>query len=457
MLKQVPPGTDQSKMFFQRSGFADMKYLVWDHKTVAGQAASEMELTFTGPRHGLASWLAAPGRLGTLDFVSPKAVVAGAILLNNPAQIFDYLKDFSTVSNPKAFATVTQMEAAVKLSLKEDLLRYLGGEIAFEVDSLRQPDPEWRVILQVNDPDRVQATLNTLLASTPFRAQQSVEEGITYHTLRIPSAKKTVEIGYAFVDGYLVIASSQKAVAEAVRLHRSGESLAKSARFLASMPPGHGPDVSALFYEDPTAMATMTMRQVLPGWLSQATAETTPVVICAYGEQSAIREISLSRGVDAGGVLVVAAIAIPNLLRARIAANEASAVATIRMVNTAQISYSSTYPQRGFARELATLGPDPAGPNKFSADHASLIDPTLGNSSCTTGTWCTKSGFQFSITAVCQKQGCDDFVVVGTPVTSSTGARSFCSTSDAVVRFKTGPPLTSPVSVSECRTWPTLK
>jgi type IV pilus assembly protein PilA len=459
ILKQVPPGADQSKTFFQRSGFAHMKYLVWNHKTVAGQAESEMELSFTGPRYGLASWLAAPGPLSSLNFVSSKAVLASGVRLNNPAQIFDDLKDFSTVSNPKAFDTVTQMEAALKLSLKEDLLRHLGGEIAFEVDSLRQPDPEWKVILEVNDPDRVQATLNTLLASTPFRAQQSVEEGVTYHTLRIPSAKKAVEIGYAFVDGYLVIASSQKAVAEAARLHRSGESLAKSPRFLASLPPGHGSEVSALFYEDPSAVAAMTMRQVLPGLesLSQATADTTPVVMCAYAEERAIREISLSPGVDAGGVLIVAAIAIPNLLRARIAANEASAVATIRMANTAQITYFSAYPQRGFARDLATLGPDPAGPNRVSADHANLIDATLGNSSCTAGAWCTKSGFQFSITAVCQKQTCDDFVVVGTPVSSSTGTRSFCSTSDGVVRFKTGPPLTFPVSVSECRTWPTLK
>ena len=150
----------------------------------------------------------------------------------------------------------------------------------------------------------------------------------------------------------------------------------------------------------------------------------------------------------------MAAIAIPNLLRARIAANESSAVAAIRTANVAQLSYSTMYPQRGFARDLATLGPDPRGPNNFSADHAGLIDATLGNASCTAGAWCTKSGFQFKITAACTKQ---DYVAVGTPVTSNTGNRSFCSTSDAVIRFKPGPPLTLPISVSECKTWPPLR
>ena len=152
----------------------------------------------------------------------------------------------------------------------------------------------------------------------------------------------------------------------------------------------------------------------------------------------------------------MAAIAIPNLLRARMAANEASAVGTIRIANTAQVIYSNTYPQKGYAPDLATLGP-PGGAGAASANHANLIDSTLGNASCTAGSWCTKAGFRFTVTAECPRQRCDKFVVVGTPAASSTGSRSFCSTSEAVIRFKIGPPLTSPVSVAECQTWTPLR
>jgi type IV pilus assembly protein PilA len=461
LLKQIPPGTAQNQAMFKRTGFADMKYLVWDHKAVSGQSASQMELSFTGPRHGIAGWLAAPGPMGSLDFVSPKPVVIGSVLLKNPAQIFDEIKDLSSVSNPQAFATITQMEAAFKLSLREDLLRRLGGEITLEVDSVEPTNPVWKVILQVNDPEHLQATLDTLLAAMHLTARTSpVEDGVTYHSLRIPSGKKVIEIAYAFVDGYMVIGSGRETVAEAVQLHRSGESFAKSKTLLASLPPGHGSEVSGLLYENPAALAALNMRRIFPEMaesLSHTTEETAPVMIYAYGEESALREVSKSGGFDAGLVLAGAAIAVPNLLRARIAANESSAVATIRTANTAQVSYSSIYPQRGFARDLATLGPDPGGAGTSSAEHASLIDATLGNASCTAGAWCTKSGFQFSITAVCQKQRCEEFVVVGTPVSSSTGTRSFCSTSDAVVRYKPGDPLSSPVSVSECQRWSPLR
>ena len=460
ILNQVPPGSKQDQATLQRTGFGDAKYLIWEHKNVAGRPSSQMELSFAGPRHGVASWLAAPAPLDSLDFVSPKAMLAATVLLKNPAQIFDDVKDLATDSNPNPFATLAQSEAALKLSLKEDLLRQLGGEITLELDNANPPDPVWKAILRVNDASRLQQTLTTLLAAVHFEAQQSDEGGITYHTVRIPSPQKATEIGYAFVDGYLIIGSSQETVAEAVRLHRTGESLGKSKKFLASLPPGHSSDASALFYQDPIAMTALRLRQVAPEMADSlarlSSTESAPAVVCAYGEESALRDASTSGAVDVGAVLVIVAIAIPNLLRSRIAANEASAVGTIRTVNTAQVTYTATYPERGYAPDLATLGPGPGGAGGESADHAGLIDATLGNGSCTAGAWCTKSGFRFTVKAVCMQQQCSQFVVVGTPVASNTGGRNFCSTSDGVIRFKTGPPLTSPVSVSECKAWTPL-
>jgi hypothetical protein len=460
IVSQIPLGSDQNQKLFQRSGFADVKYLVWEHKTVDGQAGSQMELTFTSPRHGVASWLAAPGPLGSLDFLSPKAVIAGAVRLKDPALIFVDLKDIATAQNPNALAALAQMEQGLKVSLRDDLLSRLSGEIGYEADNVPSTKPAWRAILKVNDPDRLQATLNTLLATMHVNAQQSENGGVTYHALQIPSAQKNTEISYAFVDGYWIVASSQQTVADAIRVHHSGESLARSKKFLASLPPGHPSEVSALLYEDPAAVAELTLRQVSPALaesLSHASAEASPMVIAAYGEESALREASRSGGVDAGAILVGAAIAIPNLLRARIAANESSAAANMRTANTAQVIYSSSYPQRGFARDLASLGPDPRGTGSLSVDHAGVLDATLGNASCTAGAWCTKSGYQFSITAVCKKQRCEEYVVVGTPIGSNSGTRNLCSTSDGVVRYRSGPPLTSPVSVAECRAWSPLR
>jgi hypothetical protein len=456
ILDQVPPGNKQNQMAFERSGFADMKYLVWEHKRVADQAVSEMELSFTGPRHGAASWLAKPAQLGSLDFVSPKAMLVGAVALTNPARIFEDVRELAGSSNSGAFGTLAQFEQALKLSLKEDVLSQLAGEIAVELDDVTPPKPVWKAILRVNDPNRLRQTLNTLLSATHLAAEQFDDGGVTYYTVRLPYSKTPFEISYGFVEGYLIVASSHETVAEAVRLRRTGESLGKSKKFLASLPPGHPSGASALLYEDPIAMTALKLRQVAPEmaeFLARLAGESTPAVICAYGEETAIREASKSGALDAGAVLLVAAIAIPNLLRSKIAANEATAVGMIRTVDIAQVTYAFTYPQRGYAPDLATLGPNPRGTNAESADHASFIESTLGNASCTAGTWCTKSGFRFTVTAVCKQRLCKEFVAVGTPVSSDTGGRNFCSTSDGVIRFNTGPPLTSPIDVSECQKW----
>lgn len=460
VLALLPRSTEQNEKLLQRTGFSDMKYLVWEHKSVERQAISEVELSFNGPRRGIAGWLAAPGPLNSLDFVSPDATMAGAVRLNDPAHIFDQIQELSTISNPKAFAAVAQIEQGLNLSLRNDLIQRLQGEIGFEMDSPVNNTAVWKVILRVDDPARMQAVLGKLLAMAPVRPQYSEEDGVGYHTLQIPNPQKTVEVAYAFVDGYLIIASSREKIAEAVRMHRTGGSLAKSPKLTAQLPTGNLSEVSGLLYEDPTAVMVLSMLRALPGFpasIAKSTAAAPPVVLCAYGEPNALREVSKSAGSDAGAMMIVAAIAIPNLIRARTAANDSTAVTTIRTANTAQIAYATNFPDLGYARDFARLGPDPGGSKQADASHADLIDSALGNAGCTAGAWCAKAGYRFSLKAVCLAQHCAEYVVVATPESSVTGAKSFCSTSDAVVRFRIGEPLASPVSVTECKRWPVLR
>jgi len=461
ILSLLPASTDQNLKTFQRSGFADMKYMVWQHMMVAGKEVSQSELSFTGPRHGAAAWLAKPAPMGSLDFVSPRAILAGSVLLISPAQIFDDVRELASAGNPNAFAGLAQSEQALKLSLREDLLQPLGGEVTFEVDRITSPVPVMRAILRVNDEAHLQQTLNTLLTASPFPVAQFDEGGITYRTIQIPSEKTSYDIAYAIADGYLIIASSKETAMEAVRLHRSGESLGKSSSFLAASPPGHPAGASAMLYQDPVAMTALKLGKLAPELgqhLPQSGGTVQPTVFCAYGEETAIRGASTNALMDTGVVLVAAAIAIPNLLRSRMAANEAAAVGTIRTANTAEVTYMTIYPQRGYAPDLATLGPDPRGGELSSAEHANLIDASLGNPSCTAGAWCEKSGFNFMLTATCKLHVCKEYVVAGFPVAvGQTGQRSFCSTSDGVIRFKEGGGLTAPFNASDCKKWPPLQ
>jgi len=126
-------------------------------------------------------------------------------------------------------------------------------------------------------------------------------------------------------------------------------------------------------------------------------------------------------------ILIIAAIAIPNLLRARIAANESSAVASVRTLNTAQISYNSTYPTVGFASTLAALSGSCTGATIPTSASACLIDSQLASA--------TKSGYSFHA-AVSGSAPASNYAVWANPLTqNTTGVRSFCSVADAVVRY----------------------
>ena len=142
----------------------------------------------------------------------------------------------------------------LNLSLKDDLLSTLGGEVTLEADSVAPPKPVWKAILSVRDTSRLQQTLNTLLAAAHIEAEKFDADGVTYSTVHIPSSTPPLEIGYAFVDGHLILASDRETVAEAVRLHKTGESLGKSKTFLAALPEGHSLEASAMLYQDPIAI-----------------------------------------------------------------------------------------------------------------------------------------------------------------------------------------------------------
>jgi len=178
--------------------------------------------------------------------------------------------------------------------------------------------------------------------------------------------------------------------------------------------------------------------------------KTAPVGLGVYGSKSAIREESTNVAFDTAIVAAVAAIAIPNLLKSKMAANEASAVGSLRSINTAEVTYFATYREKGYAPDMAKLGEDPGATQPSSVEHAGYLNSSLANPSCTGGAWCTKAGYRFIIKATCKGGHCDDYAVTATPVASDTGKRNFCSTSDGVIRFNNGAPLVSALTIPEC-------
>ena len=126
-------------------------------------------------------------------------------------------------------------------------------------------------------------------------------------------------------------------------------------------------------------------------------------------------------------ILIIAAIAIPNLMRARIAANESAAAATIRTLNTAEVSYITSYPASNYG-VLAVLGG--ASPCTPAAATACLIDQTLATDNGGAG----KSGYHTAVITPAAGQ----YAATEVPIAiGSTGVNSFCATEDAVIHKDT--------------------
>jgi type IV pilus assembly protein PilA len=132
-------------------------------------------------------------------------------------------------------------------------------------------------------------------------------------------------------------------------------------------------------------------------------------------------------------ILIIAAIAIPNLLRSRIAANQASAVGSLRTINTAQITYASTY-NSGYSAALSYLGPPATGSNPTSTV-AGLVDSVLAGSANDS----VKSGYGFNYVPTAAVQGrIDTYTVTANPTTpGTTGSNFYFTDQSGVIRQNT--------------------
>ncbi|PYV51024.1 MAG: pili assembly chaperone [Acidobacteria bacterium] len=149
-------------------------------------------------------------------------------------------------------------------------------------------------------------------------------------------------------------------------------------------------------------------------------------------------------------ILIIAAIAIPNLLRAKISADESSAAASVRQLSTAQISYAAAYPLNGYAANLSALGPGSSncssGP---TSDNACIVDNVLGSG--------FKSGYQFLSVGSAGGSGNPNTQFVSSSAPTSpgvSGVRNFCTITDGVLRIDPGPGTAIAPDVATCSAYP---
>jgi len=293
-----------------RTGLADMRYLIMESKDLGGKTENRLTLSFSQDRRGIAAWLAPASPMGALDFVSPAASFAVSFVVKNPRDIAQEIISFAQRDNPNSSQGLEEFEAKTGVNLSDDLAGALGGEATFALDGPVLPSPSWKLALEVNDPVRLQDTIEKLVASMGEQADNNAGRfdltqedagGRTYYTLHRtpPSSQPSAlnEIDYVFVDGYLVAAPNRSVLVNSLQNYEIRYSLARSSDFMSRLPRDGNANYSAVVYQNLGAMLG-PVRDVLESTTGLTPAQrqsfdiltqnTVPSLICAYGEPQQI-------------------------------------------------------------------------------------------------------------------------------------------------------------------------
>jgi len=295
----------------RNSGFHDIKYLIATRGESSSQGDNRITLEFNGQRHGIASWLAAPAPMGSLDYVSSNAGAAVSFVVKQPALMLDDI--FSTIgaSDPNFNQSLAQTNRELGLDLRNDLASALGGELTLALDGPVLPTPSWKAVVEVNDSGALQVAIDKLVQGFNRDAQKSGQPGVTlnqaqvagrtFYTIQSQGVGLSLEYDYTFADGYMIVAPSRALLIAALETHANGTSLPRSASFRALLPSDNQANFSAMIYQNLSPILKPLASQLSSGQLAllqELSRDAKPSVFCAYGESDRIEVTSSGKLFD---------------------------------------------------------------------------------------------------------------------------------------------------------------
>src|SRR5205085_10474428 len=295
----------------QNSGFSDIKYLIAARGESSSQEDNRITLEFNGPRHGIASWLAAPAPMGSLEYVSANAGAAVSFVAKQPALMLDDILSTIGASDANFSKSLAQTNSELGLDIRNDLASALGGELTLALDGPVLPTPSWKVVVEVNNPGALQVAIDKLVQAINREAQklnqpdttlsQTQSGGRTFYTIQSQSGGLSTECDYTFADGYMIMAPSRALLLTALQTHANGTSLARSAGFRALLPSDNQANFSAMIYQNLSPILKPLASQLTSEQLAllrQIAADVKPSVFCAYGESDRIEVASSAKLFD---------------------------------------------------------------------------------------------------------------------------------------------------------------
>ena len=252
------PEAEKRESALSQLGILSVKYFVLDQKETNGKTHTQASLSFNDAQRGIPSWLAAPGPMGSLEYISPDANVVAGFVVKNPVSLVDDLLGVVETVSPDLRKNLDKLQSDHGLDVRSDIAAPLGGEFAFAIDGPILPTPSWKMVFEVNDPEHLQHTLERIVGEVNKEAakfskaglvwEQSAFSNRTYYTLR--SADFGVEINYTYSNGYMIVCPSKALVERAVASREGGNTLLHSPKFTAGLPTDGNANFSAVFYHN---------------------------------------------------------------------------------------------------------------------------------------------------------------------------------------------------------------
>ena len=284
------------------TGLQDVRYLIFERKEINGRTDNRIALNFRRVRQGFASWLGAPGAMGSLDFVSPNALVAAGFVLRNPQSLLGELFTYAKNQNSTFTEHLAEFEQKSGINLLNDLAGPLGTDAAFAIDGPVFPVPNWEFAMEVYSPDRLQWTIDKLVDTfnrdNPDHAISLAKEKVgdrMFYTLSSPNMN--VEAHYTFADSYFLAGATRGILLRAIQNRQNGYTLSRSDKFRALLPQDSYPSFSGLIYHNigpligPIADQLKSLNAITPAQrksLEALEGNSGPGLIFAYGEPDRI-------------------------------------------------------------------------------------------------------------------------------------------------------------------------
>jgi hypothetical protein len=308
------PDAEKRESALNQLGLLSVKYFVLDQKETDGKTHTQATISFNESQRGIPSWLAAPGPMGSLEYVSPDANVVAGFVVKNPVSLVDDLLGVVETVSPDLRKNLDKLQSDHGLDIRRDIAAPLGGEFAFAIDGPILPTPSWKMVFQVNDPEHLQQTLERVvvevnkegakLGKAGLAWEQSEMAGRTYYTLRSPDFG--VEINYTYTNGYMIVGPSRAIVERSLKARDGGYSLLHSAKFTAGLPADGNTNFSAVFYHNlaplvqPFADRISSSADSLPQEQKQAVkamaANMAPTLAYAYAQGDNITFMANTEG-----------------------------------------------------------------------------------------------------------------------------------------------------------------